>query len=44
MSQAAEVLQGKKGKALKGACEKVEDEEDEHLCHSAGWSRELWID
>jgi hypothetical protein len=22
----------------------VEDEEDEHLYHSAGWSRELWID
>ena len=24
--------------------EEVEDEEDEHLYHSAGWSRELWID
>jgi len=22
----------------------VEDEEDEHLYHGAGWSRELWID
>ena len=44
MSQAAEHLQGEEGKALKGACEKVEDEEDEHLYHSVGWSRELWID
>jgi hypothetical protein len=22
----------------------VEDEEDEHLYHTAGWTRELWID
>lgn len=44
MSQAAEQLQGEEGKALKEACKKVEDEEDEHLYHSAGWSRELWID
>ncbi|HEX7109975.1 MAG TPA: hypothetical protein VF224_12115 [Aestuariivirga sp.] len=44
MSQAAEKLQGEEGKALKEACEKVEDEEDEHLYHSMGWSRELWID
>lgn len=44
MSQAAEQLHGEDGMALKEACEKVEDEEDEHLYHSAGWSRELWID
>lgn len=28
---------------LKTACEQVEDEEDEHLYHSQGWGRELWI-
>ena len=44
LSQAAEKLQGTEGQALKEACEKVEDEEDEHLYHSMGWSRELWID
>jgi len=22
----------------------VEDQEDEHLYHSAGWARELWLD
>ena len=44
MSQAAKKLPGEEGKALKEACEKVEDEEDEHLSHSMGWSRELWID
>lgn len=31
------------GKALKEAHEEVEEEEDEHLYHTAGWSRELWI-
>lgn len=30
-------------KALQAACEKVEDEEDEHLYHTKGWCRELWI-
>jgi rubrerythrin len=28
---------------LRSAYEQVEDEEDEHLYHSAGWTRELWI-
>ena len=31
------------GKALKEAYEEVEEEEDEHLYHTTGWSRELWI-
>jgi rubrerythrin len=31
-------------KVLKAAYEKVEDEEDEHLYHSKGWARELWIE
>jgi rubrerythrin len=29
---------------LKPAYEQVEDEEDEHLYHTTGWTRELWID
>ena len=28
--------------ALKEAYEEVEDEEDEHLYHTTGWTRELW--
>jgi rubrerythrin len=28
---------------LKQAYEQVEDEEDEHLYHTTGWTRELWI-
>lgn len=30
-------------KALKEAYDEVEDQEDEHLYHSRGWCRELWI-
>ena len=29
---------------LRGAYEQVEDQEDEHIYHSKGWTRELWID
>lgn len=29
--------------ALEAAFDKVEDQEDEHLYHSKGWCRELWI-
>jgi len=36
-------LKDETGRALKEAYEKVEEEEDEHLYHTAGWSRELWI-
>ena len=34
---------GDVGKALKEAHDKVEEQEDEHLYHTKGWSRELWI-
>ena len=44
LSKCAEKMTGPKGKALKKACEEVEDEEDEHLYHSKGWCRELWIE
>jgi hypothetical protein len=36
-------LKGDDGKALRDACEEVEEEEDEHLYHTTGWTRELWI-
>jgi rubrerythrin len=29
--------------AIQSAVDEVEDEEDEHLYHTMGWSRELWI-
>lgn len=40
----AEGAKGSVKKALSAAVEQVEDEEDEHLYHTTGWSRELWID
>jgi rubrerythrin len=40
----AEELSGPEGEALKAAHDKVEDQEDEHLYHSKGWARELWIE
>ncbi len=42
-----EVIKKAKGdlaKALKEAHEQVEEEEDEHIYHTKGWSRELWIE
>ena len=36
--------EGEEGKALKEAHDEVEDEEDEHLYHTMGWARELWIE
>jgi len=43
ISQCAEKAKGDEAKALKEACDEVEVQEDEHLYHSIGWSRELWI-
>ena len=43
LSQVAEKSKGNDRKMLKEALEQVEEEEDEHLYHTTGWSRELWI-
>jgi len=34
---------GQTAQALRDAYKEVEDQEDEHLYHTTGWSRELWI-
>jgi hypothetical protein len=44
MGEIAEKLTGDEKKALEEAQEEVEDEEDEHLYHTMGWTRELWLD
>jgi hypothetical protein len=44
LSQVAEGAKGAQAKAIRTACEAVEDEEDEHLYHTKGWCRELWIE
>lgn len=43
IGEAAKKLGGAEGKALKQAYEEVEDQEDEHLYHTRGWCRELWM-
>jgi rubrerythrin len=44
LSKCAEELSGERAKVLDAACEEVEEEEDEHLYHSKGWCRELWLE
>ena len=44
ISQVAEKSKGEERKALKDALEQVEEEEDEHLYHTTGGTRELWIE
>jgi hypothetical protein len=39
----AKTLDGDAGRVLQAAYEQVEDEEDEHLYHTKGWCRELWL-
>jgi rubrerythrin len=43
IGQSLEKLSGAQKKALKDAHEEVEEQEDEHLYHTTGWARELWI-
>lgn len=44
IGEIAKKEKGETGKALKAAHEEVEKEEDEHLYHTTGWTRELWIE
>ena len=44
LGQCAEKAIGPLRKQLEAVVAQVEDEEDEHLYHGAGWARELWID
>jgi len=43
MSLAAESADKQTAEFLRAAVEEVEDEADEHLYHSTGWTRELWL-
>jgi rubrerythrin len=43
LAEYAETAKGKEAQALKDACAAVEDQEDEHVYHSKGWCRELWL-
>jgi len=44
IGRCAEKLRGAPAKALQEAYDEVEDQEDEHLYHTKGWCRELWIE
>jgi rubrerythrin len=44
IAEVAKKTKGDEAKALKEAYEQVEEEEDEHLYHTTGWTRELWIE
>ncbi len=44
IGEAADKTSGKVSAALREAHDQVEDEEDEHLYHTTGWARELWIE
>lgn len=43
IAKAAEKSTGKQRATLQAASDEVEEQEDEHLYHSKGWCRELWI-
>ena len=43
IGECATSLEGDSRDALMEAYEAVEDEEDEHLYHTKGWCRELWL-
>jgi hypothetical protein len=43
IGELAKNTKGEEKQALKEAFDQVEDQEDEHLYHTMGWSRELWI-
>ncbi|HEY6660017.1 MAG TPA: hypothetical protein VI031_02700 [Pyrinomonadaceae bacterium] len=44
IGEVSKEVKGEVAKLLKEAYDEVEDEEDEHLYHTKGWSRELWIE
>jgi hypothetical protein len=44
IGEVAKKVKGEEGKALKEAHEQVQKEENEHLYHTTGWGRELWIE
>jgi hypothetical protein len=44
LGEAAKELSGEEREVVSEAYEKIEDEEDEHLYHTQGWCRELWLE
>ena len=43
IGECAKQAGGEQGAAMQRPYERIEDEEDEHLYHTRGWCRELWL-
>ena len=43
IGKCAKKLKGESARRVTEACEEIEEQEAEHLYHSQGWCRELWI-
>ena len=43
IGECAKQVGGEAGAAMQHAYARIEDEEDEHLYHTRGWCRELWL-
>ena len=44
IGEVAKELSGREQEVMLEAYERIEDEEDEHLYHTQGWARELWLE
>ncbi len=44
LGEVSKELKGPAAELLAEACEDIEEEEDEHLYHTKGWCRELWLE
>lgn len=44
IGELAKQMDGDLSEALQEAYDQVEEEEDQHLYHTMGWARELWLD
>jgi hypothetical protein len=44
LGEVAKQLSGRRQELLLEAYERIEEEEDEHLYHTQGWCRELWLE
>jgi rubrerythrin len=44
LGKCSEELTGPRGEPLAAAYEEIEEQEDEHLYHTRGWCRELWLE
>jgi rubrerythrin len=43
LGECSKVMEGEGAEALRAAYAEVEEQEDEHLYHTQGWCRELWL-